>query len=857
MLLPMAMFALQVCSLGTADSTALTYHVAPGGADHWSGLIEAPSADGADGPFATLQRAVRAIAEAPRAGDGVLAQPVTVLLRDGAYYLEETLVLGPEHSGTRDCPVVIRSYPGERAVVSGGRRVEGWRKIDDRLWGVDLDAVRNGDWHFRTLRVGDGRAVRARYPDFDPDNPIAGGWLFAQPLVLPEGHGLFGFGVGNIHNRGDRLEWEVDIPAEGEYVVWTRYGHKMRDYNRESMDGHTEFGVVGGASAPLEDLPDTGGWSPVRWSRSATLALPAGPQTLFWQNLKGGGLTLDAFCLTDDPEWNPAQAIRIHENGEHTATPPADGRHMLLIHAETCARAIGPEITVGKPEPKGAQDRLVLRPGDFPRWSSWDDVELHIFPAWGWVNTITRVLGVDEDAGALRVDCRQEIRPGNRFFLAGAREALDSPGEWHLDRATGALRYWPTDAAFPDIETVAPALDRLIAFRGDAEADRFVEYVELRGLTFMDSGYTLDHTYSPNEGAVGMEAARRCVVEDCRFTLLDGYGVVMTARSHENEVVGNTMTALGQGGVMLDGGTAVQAYDNLIAANTITDCGVVYKHVAGVYVTTGSGNRIAHNRILRMPRYGVSLKSYNPENYSRNNVVEFNEIIDSNLETNDTGAIETLGRDNENSGNVIRYNLMRNVVGFKTTSTGEILSPHFTWGIYLDDYSSGTTVRGNIVDGTTIGGFCIHAGKDNHFENNIFLNASEQQLRLQPRDDFMTGNTFQRNIVAYRAADSTLWYAFAHAWRADRLAACDYNVYWCYGDLDIETTERSITPAGTFAAWKALGFDAHSEVADPRFVSPTLEHFRLEEDSPALRLGFQPIPEDRIGPEGFVRGPAR
>jgi len=32
------------------------------------------------------------------------------------------------------------------------------------------------------------------------------------------------------------------------------------------------------------------------------------------------------------------------------------------------------------------------------------------------------------------------------------------------------------------------------------------------------------------------------------------------------------------------------------------------------------------------------------------------------------------------------------VVGLKTTETGRFLTPFYTWGIYLDDYSSGTTV---------------------------------------------------------------------------------------------------------------------------------------------------------------------
>ena len=35
---------------------------------------------------------------------------------------------------------------------------------------------------------------------------------------------------------------------------------------------------------------------------------------------------------------------------------------------------------------------------------------------------------------------------------------------------------------------------------------------------------------------------------------------------------------------------------------------------------------------------------------------------------------------------------------------------------------------------------------------------------------------------------------------------------------------------------------------DPGFVAPEKGDFRLKADSPALKLGFKPIPFDRIGP---------
>jgi hypothetical protein len=48
-------------------------------------------------------------------------------------------------------------------------------------------------------------------------------------------------------------------------------------------------------------------------------------------------------------------------------------------------------------------------------------------------------------------------------------------------------------------------------------------------------------------------------------------------------------------------------------------------------------------------------------------------------------------------------------------------------------------------------------------------------------------------------------------------------------------------------SWQALG-DAHSVIADPKFLAPEKDDYRLALDSPAFALGFQAIPVEKIGP---------
>lgn len=831
------------------------FYVATNGNDSWSGKRKTP--------FATLHKARDAIRELKRQQGGTLQQPVTVLLRDGTYFLSEPLIFSPEDSGTKDCPVTYRAYRKEKPVISGGKLITGWKQQGD-LWVAKLPKVKTGEWYFRLLRVDDKWAIRARYPKFDPHNPLTGGWLHInknQPKPVPIEQGNFNSSVGRIHNQGDKLEWSIFVPATGKYKVWLRYSNNMKAYGVDNMSGRTTIRVGNNSPILLNNLIDTGNFANFSWQLAATINLHAGEQKLVWENIKGGGLGLDAFCLTNDTTWNPVNAIRIlKKSGEAQIEQPKPGKHLIIVHAETFEKSVGRELAIFPEKP--IYDRISIAPAKFSNWQNWAGAEVHIFPAWGWVNAILPIQNVDKQSSTLYINSNQDIRPGNRFFIANAREALDSPGEWCLDKNTGELLYWAISPNFPnDVDIVAPKIDKLIVLQGDRNKVNYVENLHFQDLTFTDTNYNLvDNYYLPADAAIWLIKTRNCTVKNCNFVRLGGYAVRIEQSSHKNQIIKNTMTQLGQGGVILLGDNTTQPFDNSIAANNIHDCGKVYKHVAGVYVISGSNNHIAHNRIYKMPRYGISLKSLGNDYYSHNNIIEFNEIIDTNLETSDTGAIETLGRDKQASGNIIRFNFIRNVVGMGTKANGEIISPYFTWGIYLDDYSSGTTVYGNIVIGTVLGAICIHGGKDNHIENNIFIDGSQMQIRLQPRDEFMTGNIFSNNIVVYKNPEALLWYASKQKWKRNNLKKCDRNLYWHTGDLDLEKTTKSITPEGSFNQWQNAGFDIHSIVTEPPFFKPLeqdieqikKEDFKLDRSSDVFKqIGFKQIPLESIGIEGF------
>ncbi len=83
----------------------------------------------------------------------------------------------------------------------------------------------------------------------------------------------------------------------------------------------------------------------------------------------------------------------------------------------------------------------------------------------------------------------------------------------------------------------------------------------------------------------------------------------------------------------------------------------------------------------------------------------------------------------------------------------------------------------------------------------------------------------------------------------------DYNLYWdVYGILGEDMDFGGIG----FEEWQEPGRDYHSLVADPMFVDPGNHDYRLNEQSPALTMGFEPIDVEKIGlysEESWVQAP--
>ncbi len=171
-LVVVALFAF--CILFSKIAVAVDIYVAPGGADSNPGSISQPKA--------TVAAALRQARELRRLKDPSVKGGIRIIVKGGTYFLYEPLFIRPEDSGTDTSPTVIEAAAGERPILSGGVKINGWKRMSSvpglpsvangKVWVADMPMADGRPLEFRQLWVNGRKAIRAKDTQGDSMNRI-------------------------------------------------------------------------------------------------------------------------------------------------------------------------------------------------------------------------------------------------------------------------------------------------------------------------------------------------------------------------------------------------------------------------------------------------------------------------------------------------------------------------------------------------------------------------------------------------------------------------------------------------------------------------------------------------------------
>lgn len=317
---------------------------------------------------------------------------------------------------------------------------------------------------------------------------------------------------------------------------------------------------------------------------------------------------------------------------------------------------------------------------------------------------------------------------GQPYHWEGAKSFLDSPGEWFLDKNSDSVYYRPlsgeaiTQATVPVLETLLELKGTNRAYDGPSSP---VHDLEFAGLIFQDTGWNFPDTQgyqgvqagavlfsqggqitdslaqrNPTPSAIKLSFTQDVLFEGNQFQRMGGDGINLFLGNLRTNLNRNTISDISgncinvEGGIVNSGADSEKVNDNTISNNRISRCAQDYYGSVGIAGFFVSGLKIMHNEIFDMPFSAISLGWGHTADKTnlQNNLVSQNNIYDVMKLLNDGGAIYTISFQ---PGTVIEKNWIHNIERSVWAHVYPIA------GVYLDNGSSGITVRDNAIQGST------------------------------------------------------------------------------------------------------------------------------------------------------------
>ncbi len=480
---------------------------------------------------------------------------------------------------------------------------------------------------------------------------------------------------------------------------------------------------------------------------------------------------------------------------------------------------------------------------DLKPWSNLDDAVVVDYHSWTTSRHCIKALDTEKRLVRFTAPSSWPMsywEKNERYYIEFVREALDAPGEWCLDRKSGLLSYYPRPGEdMAKARVIAPLPEELLRLEGDPAAGKFIDHLTFEGLIFehtdwiMPKAQTVDGqaNASLKTATVHVQGARNCTLRRCEIARTGGYALWLQRGSKDNRVEQCHIHDMGAGGVRIGETSLPKEKPLQTERNTVYNCfihngGNVYHAGIGVWIGRSSHNTVHNNDICDFFYTGVSVGwswGYAPST-AHHNSIEYNHIHHLGWsQLSDMGGIYCLGL---SPGTRLCYNRIQDVCSYA----------YGGWGLYTDEGSTDILMENNIVYRTKDGGFHQHYGRENIMRNNVLALTATRGTIIRSRQEEHRSFTCQRNIIYGKETPP-----LGGNWSKPGFEL-DYNLYW-----DASGKPPKFPGGLTFQQWQEKGQDKHSLVADPKFVDPDKFDFRLQPDSPALKLGFKPIDASKIG----------
>jgi len=490
-----------------------------------------------------------------------------------------------------------------------------------------------------------------------------------------------------------------------------------------------------------------------------------------------------------------------------------------------------------------------LRPGVFSydgsrpeRWDVERGVWMMGFWARAYLSTAVRAGKIDVEKKEITwktsLTFGLDTWGANRWYAFNLIEELDIPGEWYVDRANGVLYFWPP----APIGRCTVMLTRL--------KDPMVSSVNAEHVSFRDIGFE-----GGRGDAVVVKKGANVQFVGCEVRNVGRHAVQLLGGTG-HKVIGCDIHHVGYSGIIMSGGNrktlAPAGFEAL--NNHIHHTNTVKRTHASPVNLRGVGMRLAHNLIHHAPHSAVF--------YGGNDLImEYNDIYWCHYETAE-GGVFYAGYNWTYRGNEIRYNYIHHI---NDSLDG---SPTGVNVVHLDDCVAGTTFRGNVV--YRVGrGVSMCGGPWNVVDNNLFIdcqvgaNLSTRGLAwwtwtrhpdgtVTARDTrashgYSTNNGLLNKLkqVPYDREPYTKYPNMADILKVDPIGA----PWWCAITRNISINgpvmrvSRNVKPE-----WAAIENNWNGpDDGDPGVVAPYGGDYRLKPGAPAAKIGFEPIPFEKIG----------